>query len=131
MQAVHGPELEKYKAARAAIPAALEAQIAQTRANYERWLDAKYAAARGHVDAPGWLTIRHRRKSEVKRYWIGIVDGKPCVDRVSDSYGDDCPQITVFLSRKDARERYEAVRMVRLESDGEAALSVYKTNDPA
>jgi 3-methylcrotonyl-CoA carboxylase beta subunit len=51
VQAVHGPELEKYKAAGAPIPAALEAQIAQTRADYERWLDARYAAARGHVDA--------------------------------------------------------------------------------
>jgi acetyl-CoA carboxylase carboxyltransferase component len=51
VQAVHGPELEKYKAAGAANPAALEAQIAQTRADYERWLDARYAAARGHVDA--------------------------------------------------------------------------------
>jgi 3-methylcrotonyl-CoA carboxylase beta subunit len=51
VQAVHGPELEKYKAAGAPIPAALETQIAQTRADYERWLDARYAAARGHVDA--------------------------------------------------------------------------------
>ncbi len=25
--------------------------MAQTRADYDRWLDAKYAAARGHVDA--------------------------------------------------------------------------------
>ena len=33
------------------IPAELEARIAQTRADYERWLDARYAAARGHVDA--------------------------------------------------------------------------------
>jgi 3-methylcrotonyl-CoA carboxylase beta subunit len=51
VQAVHGPELEKYKADGRAIPAELEAQIAQTRADYERWLDARYAAARGHVDA--------------------------------------------------------------------------------
>jgi 3-methylcrotonyl-CoA carboxylase beta subunit len=51
VQAVHGPELEKYKASGASTPAALEAQIAQTRADYERWLDARYAAARGHVDA--------------------------------------------------------------------------------
>ena len=29
----------------------LEAKIAATRADYERWLDAKYAAARGHCDA--------------------------------------------------------------------------------
>jgi acetyl-CoA carboxylase carboxyltransferase component len=26
-------------------------KIAQTRADYDRWLDARYAAARGHVDA--------------------------------------------------------------------------------
>jgi acetyl-CoA carboxylase carboxyltransferase component len=51
VQAVHGPELAKYKASGKPVPAELEAQIAQTRADYERWLDARYAAARGHVDA--------------------------------------------------------------------------------
>jgi 3-methylcrotonyl-CoA carboxylase beta subunit len=51
VQAVHGPELEKYKSTGQPIPAELEAQIAHTRADYERWLDARYAAARGHVDA--------------------------------------------------------------------------------
>jgi acetyl-CoA carboxylase carboxyltransferase component len=51
VQAVHGPELEKYKASGKPVPAEMEAQIAQTRADYERWLDARYAAARGHVDA--------------------------------------------------------------------------------
>ena len=51
VQAVYGPELEKYKATGAAIPAGLEAQIGHTRADYDRWLDARYAAARGHVDA--------------------------------------------------------------------------------
>ena len=51
VQAVHGPELEKLKAAGKPVPPELEAHIAQTRADYERWLDAKYAAARGHVDA--------------------------------------------------------------------------------
>jgi acetyl-CoA carboxylase carboxyltransferase component len=51
VQAIHGPELAKYKAARAPIPPELEASIEQTRADYERWLDARYAAARGHVDA--------------------------------------------------------------------------------
>jgi 3-methylcrotonyl-CoA carboxylase beta subunit len=51
VQAVHGPELAKLKAAGQAVPAELEARLAQTRADYERWLDAKYAAARGHVDA--------------------------------------------------------------------------------
>jgi acetyl-CoA carboxylase carboxyltransferase component len=51
VQAVHGPELAKLKAAGKSIPKELEARIAQTRADYDRWLDAKYAAARGHVDA--------------------------------------------------------------------------------
>jgi acetyl-CoA carboxylase carboxyltransferase component len=51
VQAVHGPELAKLKAAGQPVPPELEARIVQTRADYERWLDAKYAAARGHVDA--------------------------------------------------------------------------------
>ncbi|MBL8209655.1 MAG: acyl-CoA carboxylase subunit beta [Bryobacterales bacterium] len=51
VMAVHGPELEKRKAVGEPVPAELEARIAQTRADYERWLDAKYAAARGHCDA--------------------------------------------------------------------------------
>jgi acetyl-CoA carboxylase carboxyltransferase component len=29
----------------------LRARIDKTRADYERWLDARHAAARGHVDA--------------------------------------------------------------------------------
>jgi 3-methylcrotonyl-CoA carboxylase beta subunit len=51
VQAVHGPELARLKAAGEPVPAELEAHIAQTRADYERWLDARHAAARGHVDA--------------------------------------------------------------------------------
>ncbi|MBV9501261.1 MAG: acyl-CoA carboxylase subunit beta [Acidobacteriaceae bacterium] len=51
VQAVHGPELEKLKKANQPVPPDLEAKIAQTRADYEQWLDAKYAAARGHCDA--------------------------------------------------------------------------------
>ncbi|MGH7485744.1 MAG: acyl-CoA carboxylase subunit beta, partial [bacterium] len=51
VQAVYGPELEQYKARGEAIPAEIEARIGKTRNDYERWLDARYAAARGHVDA--------------------------------------------------------------------------------
>jgi acetyl-CoA carboxylase carboxyltransferase component len=29
----------------------LQSAVQKTRADYERWLDAKYAAARGHCDA--------------------------------------------------------------------------------
>ena len=51
VQAVHGPEVEKFKAAGQPVPDELQKRIDETRANYERWLDCKYAAARGHCDA--------------------------------------------------------------------------------
>jgi acetyl-CoA carboxylase carboxyltransferase component len=51
VQAVHGPELERYKSAGQPVPPKIEARIARTREDYERWLDSRYAAARGHVDA--------------------------------------------------------------------------------
>ncbi len=49
--ALYSAELEKLKAAGTAMPEDLQEAIERTRADYERWLDAKYAAARGHVDA--------------------------------------------------------------------------------
>jgi acetyl-CoA carboxylase carboxyltransferase component len=51
VQAVHGPEMDKYKSAGRPLPDDLRARIEKTRADYEHWLDARYAAARGHVDA--------------------------------------------------------------------------------
>ena len=51
VQAVHGPELEKLKASGQPVPEELQKRMTQTRADYERWLDARFAAARGHVDA--------------------------------------------------------------------------------
>jgi 3-methylcrotonyl-CoA carboxylase beta subunit len=51
VQAMYGPELQKLKASGLAVPVELEEKIAQTRKSYDRWLDAKYAAARGHCDA--------------------------------------------------------------------------------
>ena len=51
VQAVYGTELARLKAAGKPVPEDLAAGIEQTRADYERWLDARYAAARGHVDA--------------------------------------------------------------------------------
>ncbi len=51
VMAVHGTELQKYKAAGEAVPAELQQLIDRTRADYERWLDVKFAAARGHCDA--------------------------------------------------------------------------------
>jgi len=46
VKAIYGPEMEK-----GAIGDELRERIEKTRADYDRWLDARYAAARGHVDA--------------------------------------------------------------------------------
>lgn len=51
VQAIYGPEIEKAKAAGKPIGEEMGAKIAQTRADYDRWLEANYAAARGHCDA--------------------------------------------------------------------------------
>jgi acetyl-CoA carboxylase carboxyltransferase component len=51
VKAIHGPELEKLRREGSPVPPELEARIAQTRADYDRWLDARHAASRGHVDA--------------------------------------------------------------------------------
>lgn len=51
VQAIYGPELNKLKEAKQPVPEDLSAKIEQTRSDYERWLDARYAAARGHCDA--------------------------------------------------------------------------------
>src|SRR5437762_2049652 len=51
VQAVHGPTLEAAKKTGTAIEAALGKAVEEMRADYEHQLDAKYAAARGYVDA--------------------------------------------------------------------------------
>jgi acetyl-CoA carboxylase carboxyltransferase component len=49
VQALYAAELQKYQGQE--LPAELAESIERTRADYERWLDARYAAARGHTDA--------------------------------------------------------------------------------
>jgi acetyl-CoA carboxylase carboxyltransferase component len=51
VQAMFAPELEKLRAAGKPIPPELETKIQGTREDYDRWLDARHAAARGHCDA--------------------------------------------------------------------------------
>ena len=51
VKAIHGPEMEKFAREGKPLPPELTERIAKTRADYEHWLDAKHAAARGHVDA--------------------------------------------------------------------------------
>jgi 3-methylcrotonyl-CoA carboxylase beta subunit len=49
--AVHGPEIEKAKQAKAQLPSEVQASVEAMRTDYEHQLDARYAAARGFVDA--------------------------------------------------------------------------------
>ncbi len=51
VKALYSVELERLRETGETMGDELKAQIAQTQADYERWLDAKYAAARGHCDA--------------------------------------------------------------------------------
>jgi Acetyl-CoA carboxylase, carboxyltransferase component (subunits alpha and beta) len=51
VQAVHGPTLEAAKKAGGAPSSDVAASVDEMRADYEHQLDARYAAARGYVDA--------------------------------------------------------------------------------
>jgi 3-methylcrotonyl-CoA carboxylase beta subunit len=51
VQALFAAELEKLRGTGQIPPKDLQEAIERTRADYERWLDARYAAARGQVDA--------------------------------------------------------------------------------
>ncbi|HXQ77076.1 MAG TPA: carboxyl transferase domain-containing protein, partial [Gemmatimonadaceae bacterium] len=51
IQAVHGPALDAAKKKGAAIEPTVEKAVDEMRADYEHQLDAKFAAARGYVDA--------------------------------------------------------------------------------
>jgi 3-methylcrotonyl-CoA carboxylase beta subunit len=51
VQAVHGPSIEKAKKSGKGITPELQSQIDEMREDYEHQLDARYAAARGFVDA--------------------------------------------------------------------------------
>lgn len=51
IQAIYGPELDRLKSEGKPVPSELAARIDRTRADYDQWLEATYAAARGHCDA--------------------------------------------------------------------------------
>ena len=51
VMAVHGVEIEKAQKEKRPVPAPVQASIDAMRADYEEQLDARYAAARGFVDA--------------------------------------------------------------------------------
>ena len=51
IQAVHGPALEEAKKKGGSLPPEVASSVEEMRADYENQLDARYAAARGYVDA--------------------------------------------------------------------------------
>lgn len=51
VMAVHGTEIDRAQRERRELTAEVQASVASMRADYEAQLDARYAAARGHVDA--------------------------------------------------------------------------------
>jgi len=51
VQAVHGPAIEAAKAKGQPVPKATSESMTEMRADYEHQLDAKYAGARGFIDA--------------------------------------------------------------------------------
>jgi 3-methylcrotonyl-CoA carboxylase beta subunit len=51
VMAVHGPEIERAQREKREVPPEIQRSIESMRADYEAQLDARHAAARGHVDA--------------------------------------------------------------------------------
>jgi len=51
VQAVHGPAIETSRTKKQPLPKDVEASMAEMRADYEHQLDARYAGARGFIDA--------------------------------------------------------------------------------
>jgi len=51
VQAVHGPAMETARAAKQPLPANVESSVNEMREDYEHQLDARYAGARGFIDA--------------------------------------------------------------------------------
>src|SRR5437762_1444546 len=51
IQAVHGPAIEDAKAKKREVPPEVAESISEMREDYEHQLDARFAGARGHIDA--------------------------------------------------------------------------------
>jgi acetyl-CoA carboxylase carboxyltransferase component len=79
VQALHSVELEKYKAKGEPVPAELQQAIDRTRADYERWLDARHSAARGHVDA----VIDPRESRAVLAFALDVVTCRPRAEHLA------------------------------------------------
>ncbi len=71
--ALFSADLEKLKKSGEPMPDDLREAMEKTRANYEQWLDARYAAARGHVDA----VIDPRNSREVLAFALDVAMSRP------------------------------------------------------
>ena len=53
-------------------------------------------------------------KAKTRRGYVGIVYDGPHVENVSDTYGNNVKTITVYLSKTEAKKRYEAIAAVEV-----------------
>jgi acetyl-CoA carboxylase carboxyltransferase component len=79
VQALYSAELEKLREKGEPPPRELQGAIDRTRADYERWLDARYAAARGHMDA----VIDPRESRAVLAFALDVVSCRPRADHLA------------------------------------------------
>ena len=73
VQAIHGPQIQQRRDAGEPLPDELESAIQRTKADYERWLDATYAAARGHIDA----IVDPAETRDVLSFLLDVVSSNP------------------------------------------------------
>ena len=81
VKAVHGPDIAAHAGGRLRAPKELEERIDQTRADYDHQLDARYAAARGLVDAV-IVSGRHAGQCWRSRSALALLHGPhsgPCL----------------------------------------------------
>jgi hypothetical protein len=80
------------------VPDDLKERIERTRADYDRWLDARYAAARGHVDAlidplqtrrvlAFALEIATSHAAHSRDIWFGDALADDCMIRIANGQG--------------------------------------------
>jgi acetyl-CoA carboxylase carboxyltransferase component len=73
VQAIHGREIQQRRAAGDRLRDELESAIQTTKADYEHWLDATHAAARGYVDA----LVDPAQTRDVLAFLLGVVSSNP------------------------------------------------------
>lgn len=89
VQAIFSAELDRLKDAGQPVPPKIDVRMKQTRDDYDRWLDAKYAAARGHCDA----IIDPLATRRVLQLALDLACAHQNTDHVVlQTLGDPCPE---------------------------------------